>query len=130
MRSIHVKHLREWVQRLLMPAFLLCVGLLHDRAGDYHMASGYGLRKSQRFLEQARNRHPDAEWLYDFEQVTERLATSQLANFRLSTGLLLMFVVFSLAWLAVGREPLRFRALVFVALWLGSFALIVTGSVY
>src|SRR5262245_28448746 len=113
-----------------MPALLTCIGLLHGVAGDSVAAASHLYHRSEPVAEWARSQDMDVRIVSTLESVTDWLKASRNRHSRLSNYLLLMLAVFSLAWLALAREPRKIRVLTFAAIWLISFGYTLSMPLY
>jgi hypothetical protein len=125
-----LRRIREWLDRLLVPAMLLTVGWIELHAGDRRAASAFTRHQLGHELEEASTRHPDDPLVGSLDWAISAFdgARDGLADVALSLSL--TFLVFSVGWLLLSRERLRFRVLALVAVWLATFIAMLTYPVY
>ena len=125
-----LRKIREWLDRLLVPAMLVTVGLIDLAAGDRRAAAAFARHRLGHELEEARLQRPDEPLVGALDWAISAFDGARDALWNVGLSLSLTFLVFSLGWLLLSRERLRFRVFTIIAVWLAMFLVALTYPIY
>ena len=125
-----LRKIREWLDRLLVPAMLVTVGLIDLAAGDRRAAAAFARHRLGHELEEARLQRPDEPLVGALDWAISAFDGARDALWNVGLSLSLTFLVFSLGWLLLSRERLRFRVVTLIAVWLTVIFAFLTYPIY
>jgi hypothetical protein len=117
-----LRKIRDWFDRLLLPALLVAVAQIELSNGDHRAAIAFSGRFLERDLAEARDQRHEDTLFERFDDAVRLLQGAQQALWTVSIRMMLTFLVFSVAWLLLSRERLKFRVMTFFVVWLTTLA--------